>query len=251
MLPLYLRNSLNKKLNIFFNFFNPFFSSPDKKFISQLRNMLGFTPGNIAVYKLAFRHRNAEEVRNGIKFSNERLEFLGDAILGAVIADMLFKKFPYKDEGFLTNMRSKIVNREHMNKLAIKIGINKFAVFESGQRSKSVYGDALEAFIGAIYLDKGYGTCKKYILQHLIGNLVDIDQLETIEVNFKSKLIEWAQREKKSITFELVEEIKVENQKQLKVRALVDGLEMGMGIDFSKKKAEQIAAQETCLLLKI
>jgi ribonuclease-3 len=213
--------------------------------------MLGFIPGNISLYKLAFRHRASEEVRNGIKLSNERLEFLGDAILGAVIADLLFKKFPFKDEGFLTNMRSKIVNREHLNKLALKIGLDKFSIFESGQRSKSIYGDALEAFIGAIYLDKGYNTSRKYILHHLIGNLVDIDELESIEVNFKSKLIEWAQREKKSITFELIDEIKNGNHKQLKVRVLLEGKEMASGIDYSKKKAEQMAARETCLMLEI
>lgn len=237
-------------MNIFFNYYKQLFS-PDKRFISQLRNMLGYRPGNIALYKLAFRHRAVEEVRNGIKLSNERLEFLGDAILGAVIADMLFKKFPFKDEGFLTNMRSKIVNREHLNKLALKIGLNKFSIFDSGQKSKSIYGDALEAFIGAIYLDKGYKVSKKYILHHLIGNLVDIDELESIEVNFKSKLIEWAQREKKSITFELIDEIQTGNHKQLKVRVLLEGKEMASGIDYSKKKAEQIAARETCLLLEI
>jgi ribonuclease-3 len=227
--------------------------SADKKLIRSLRNLLGFTPGNTALYRQAFRHRSAlnDPANQGVS-SNERLEYLGDAVLGAVIAELLFKKFPYKEEGFLTEMRSRIVSREQLNKLAMKIGLDEFLDenTDRSSRTKSLYGDAFEALIGAIYLDKGYKQAQQFILGRIIKNHLDLNEVEATEKNFKSKLIEWAQKEKIPVSFELVEELPAGgNKKQMKVRVVVKGEEKGTGIDFSKKKAEQIAAEQTCKMM--
>ena len=184
-----------------------FFFSKDKKFVGSLRNLLGFTPGNPAVYHLAFRHRStATEHHSGAKLSNERLEYLGDAILGAIIAEMLFKKFPFREEGFLTEMRSKIVNREHLNKLSLKLGIDHFMVnsIDPAAKNKSAYGDAFEALIGAIYIDRGYNVARKFVLSRIVKHYIDIEEIEQQDKNFKSKLINWSQREHKMVELELL-----------------------------------------------
>lgn len=220
----------------------------------SLRNLLGFYPNNLAVYKLAFCHRSsAEEHPSGIKLSNERLEYLGDAVLGAVVAELLFKKFPYKEEGFLTEMRSKIVNREHLNRLAIKLGIDHFmnGTIDPAAKSRSVYGDALEALIGAVYIDKGYTVVRKVLLDRFIKHHVDLEELEELDANFKSKLINWGQRERKKVEFELLEELDNGGKRLLRVRVMVDGAEMARGEDFSKKRAEQIAASKACVALNL
>ena len=171
----------------------------DKSFYQAIKNISGLFPGNISLYYLAFSHRSiAKENDQGAILSNERLEFLGDAVLGSVVADLLFKKFPYRDEGFLTEMRAKIVSRENLKILAMKMGINQLVKVsaESGT-FKSMYGDALEALIGAIYLDKGYSQTQQFILKRIIKNHVDLDHFEKTDFNFKSKVINWAQKEKK------------------------------------------------------
>ena len=169
---------------------------------------MGFRPKNISLYELAFRHRSvAKEIRDGVKDSNERLEFLGDAVLGAIVANYLFSKFPFKDEGFLTELRSKMVSRVYLNKLALKIGIDKLVQYdESNRLYKSICGDTFEALIGAIYLDKGFDFTEKVVLNRIIRFHVDIDELEKQELNFKSKVINWAQRNRKSISFDARED---------------------------------------------
>ena len=228
--------------------------SSDRRLHISLRNLLGFYPTNLAVYKLAFSHRsNAEEHPSGIKLSNERLEYLGDAVLGAVVAELLFKKFPYKEEGFLTEMRSKIVNREHLNRLALKLGIDHFmnGSIDPSAKSRSVYGDAFEALIGAVYIDKGYDVVRSLLLNRFIKHHVDMEEMEGLDSNFKSKLINWGQRERKKVEFELLEEIDNGGKRLLRVRVLVDGAEMARGEDFSKKRAEQIAAGKACVALHV
>ena len=178
--------------------------------------------------------------------SNERLEYLGDAILGAVVAEMLFKKFPFKEEGFLTEMRSRIVNREHLNRLAMKLGIDHFmnGNIDPGAKNRSAYGDAFEALIGAVYIDQGYETTRKLILNRIV---IDLDELEQQDSNFKSKLINWGQRERKIVEFELVEEVENGGKRLLRVRLMIDGQEISRGEDYSKKRAEQIAAEKACV----
>jgi ribonuclease-3 len=221
----------------------------EKDLILSLRNLLGFYPGNISVYQLAFSHRSiSRETDNGVPLSNERLEYLGDAVLGAVVADMLFKKFPYRDEGFLTEMRSRIVSRENLKNLAVKIGIDELLQKEAAIGTyRSMYGDAFEALIGAIYLDKGYAKTQKFILDRIIRIHVDLHEIEQTEKNFKSLILNWGQREKHSIVFETVEE--EQKDRLIKVRLLVDDKEVAVGVDFVKKKAEQIAAQAACTTL--
>jgi ribonuclease-3 len=238
------------------NLFDPIRSifSKDKKLIFSLRNLLGFTPGNISVYILAFRHRSAAiDHDSGIKLSNERLEYLGDAVLGTVIAEMLFKKYPYKEEGFLTEMRSRIVNRDHLNRLALKLGIDQLmdGFIDPGAKTRSAYGDAFEALIGAVYLDKGYDRTRKMILKRFVKNHIHLDEIEEQDVNFKSRLINWSQRERKKVEFEFLEEVDNGGKRLLRVRVLVDTIEMSRGEDFSKKRAEQIAAERACTKLGI
>ena len=234
------------------NFFKYFIrSSEEKNLISSLKNLTGFYPGNLSVYKLAFSHKSvAKETSKGIKLSNERLEFLGDAVLGSVVAELLFKRFPYRDEGFLTEMRSKIVSRENLKTLAMKIGIDKMVQKDvSGIGFRSMYGDAFEALIGAIYLDKGYKTAQKFILERIIRIHLDLNEMEATEMNFKSKVLNWGQKEKHNVVFETLEENST--TRLIKVRLLIDEKEVATGQDFSKKKAEQIAAEAACEQLGI
>jgi ribonuclease-3 len=218
----------------------------EKEFIRALHNLLGFYPSNLSLYKLAFSHRSlALETAGGNRLSNERLEYLGDAVLGAVIAEMLFKKYPFKDEGFLTEMRSRIVSREYLKQLAVRIGIDEMLQTDAGPGSyRSMYGDAFEAFIGAIYLDKGYEATKRYILHRIIRPHVDLAEIESTEKNFKSVLLNWGQRERHTVTFETVsEDVRA---RQITVRLLIDGQEKTVATDHIKKKAEQLAAEKIC-----
>ncbi len=221
-----------------------------------MKNLLGFVPGNLALYKMAFRHKSvAQNIRKGVKNSNERLEFLGDAVLGSVVAEVLFKLYPYEDEGFLTELRSKIVSRVNLNQLARKLGFDKLIEFDNralnAQRQGSMLGDAFEALIGAVYLDKGYDFTRNFLINHIIKSHIDIHKLEQTETNFKSKLIEWCQRHGKDISFDLVDNLEGENTKLFTVQASVDGEVAGMGKEFSKKNAEKLAAEKACETLGI
>lgn len=226
-------------------------SNPDKEFSQSIRNILGFYPGNRHLYKLAFRHRSVAETINGVKVNNERLEYLGDAILGAVVAEFLFKRFPLKDEGFLTEMRSKIVCRNRLNKLAIKLGFDKLikSTPETKVMSKSIRGDAFEALMGALYLDKGYEFTRKVIIHRIINMHIDIDELENEETNYKSRLIEWTQKEKKTIDFKLIEEVGEGIHKQYLIEILIDDSPVCRGQDFSIKNAEKHAAEKAWNIL--
>jgi len=224
--------------------------SKEKKLYEFIKNVFGYYPKNILLYNLALCHKSASHQEiNGIKINNERLEYLGDAILSAVIADYLFKKFPNKDEGFLTDMRSRIVSRVSLNKLSEKLGINKFIKSSNSNLCRSINGDALEALIGAIYLDKGFNFTKKIIVNRIIKYHIDIDEIESKDINFKSRLIEWAQHEKKQIEFIVVNEIGTGYNKHYIVDVLIDTVNFGNGRDYSIKKAEQNAAEKA--LIKI
>ena len=218
--------------------------------------MLGFVPGNISLYRLAFRHKSvATNVKKGVKNSNERLEFLGDAVLGSVVAEVLFKLYPYEDEGFLTELRSKIVNRVNLNQLARKLGFEQLIQYDTrvvnSSRQGSLLGDAFEALVGAIYLDRGYDFTRNFLVNHIIKSHIDIHRLEQTETNFKSKLIEWCQRHGKDITFDLVENKEGESNKLFTVQASIDGEVMGQGKEFNKKTAEKLAAEKACEALTI
>ncbi len=230
--------------------------SPEKKLFESLHNILGFYPGNISLYKLAFRHSSAsQQVGNGIKDSNERLEFLGDSVIGVIVSEYLFKKFPFKDEGFLTKIRSRMVSRAQHNKIALKLGLNNF-IESNNQRfgaSKphSINGDAYEALIGAIYLDKGYKTAQKFILNRIIHIHIDMEEVETKEVDFKSKVIEWGQKEKKEVKFEIVADGANTEDKQYTIQLFMGNELMGTAQHLSKKRAEQMVSEQACVNLEI
>ena len=233
------------------------FFSPDKVYFKKLKNILGFVPGNIKLYKMAFRHKSvAVHIKDGVKNSNERLEFLGDAVLGSVVAELLFKLYPYKDEGFLTEMRSKIVSRANLNQLSRKLGFDQLIEYDSRMisyptKQGSLLGDAFEAVIGAIYLDKGYQFTREFLLTRIIKPHVDIHTLENTETNFKSRLIEWCQHMGKEVSFVQVENPVGESTKMFSIEVLVNGEVCGIGRDFNKKSAEKLAAEKACEYLKI
>lgn len=215
----------------------------DPSFKNQLKNILGYVPGNLSLYKTALTHRS---IRDGADENNERLEYLGDAILSALIADFLFKKYPYKEEGFLTEMRSKMVNRQQLNEIAVKMGLKKITVYNKTDGSlkiSQIFGNTLEALVGAIYLDKGYDKTSKWVTQRMILPHMFLDDLETLEINHKNKLYGWANKNGRLLEFETLDE-RIENGRRLfTVGAVVDGELITSGRAFNKKDASQIAAQ--------
>lgn len=200
------------------------------------------------LYDLAFVHRSASvKLPDGSFVNNERLEFLGDAILDAVISDYLFKMYDHKDEGFLTKIRSKIVNRDNLNALAEKVGIDKLLRSNVNQTNlgRNLYGNALEALIGAIYLDRGYRWTKKYVIHRVIRHHLDLKELEQTDVDFKSQVIEWAQKNKKEARFSSSDQFDAENKLlHFSVNLFIDDQPFGSGEGFSKKEAEQHASEE-------
>ncbi|KAF5047841.1 Ribonuclease 3 [anaerobic digester metagenome] len=195
----------------------------------------------------------SDEIINGIRVSNERLEFLGDTVLSTVVADYLFRMFPYKDEGFLTEMRSRIVSRAQLNKLSFRLGIDQLIIHAQNNNSvfRSIKGDALEALIGAIYLDKGYRFTRKVLINRIIKNHFDLNVLINTDINHKSKIIEWAQKEKKPVEFNVIQEVGTGYKKQYIVEILIDGEPSGSGRDFSIKGAEQQAAMNAIKLFDL
>ncbi len=236
-------------------FNNLFLSKKDKRLAASIRLMTGSRPFNLSLYKLALTPSGlGAETLQGFRLSNERLEFLGDAILGAVIAEFLFQKYPFRDEGFLTETRSKLVNRETLNDTGIKIGLRKALDMEIGERhftgNKSLYGDMLEAFLGAIYLDKGYHFTKKFIIKRILLHF-DVESMIATTTNYKSKIIEWSQRENKAIEYLVISVTGNQRFKEFKVALQVEGKEIALGKGSTKKKAEQEASKNACDTLAI
>ncbi len=218
-------------------------------------SLLGFQPKNIDLYKQALTHKSAQiKTDKGACINNERLEFLGDAVLGAIISDILFDKYQKASEGFLTNTRSKIVQRESLNDVAVKIGFEKLMNFSqnAGIMKNNVYGNAFEALIGAIYLDQGYDKCKGFIQTQVLDKIVDVENIAKKEHNFKSRLIEWSQKHKIEIRFELVEEyVNQENKPIFQTQVLVNDCLAGIGTGSSKKESQQMASKLAMKKIKI
>ena len=211
-------------------------------FKKNLRNVLGFTPGKTALYKAALTHRS---VRDNADENNERLEYLGDAILSGIVADFLFKKYPYKEEGFLTEMRSKMVNRNKLNEIAIKMGLKKITFynkFDNSLKMSQIFGNTLEAVVGAIYLDRGFNKTKQWVFEAIIIPLLYMEDLENLEINHKNKLYGWANKNGKNLEFETLDE-RIEGGRRLfTIGAVVDGELLAEGKAYNKKDASQIAA---------
>ncbi len=234
------------------DFFKQFFKErAGASFKKQLKNVLGFSPDNISLYKTALTHRS---VRENADENNERLEYLGDAVLSALVADYLFMRYPYKEEGFLTEMRSKMVNRQQLNEIALRMGLKKITLYNKSDGSlkiSQIFGNTLEALVGAIYLDRGYKKTAKWVTERIILPHMFIDDLELLEINHKNKLYGWANKNGKVLEFETVEE-RVENGRRLfTIAAVVDGKNIAEGKAFNKKDASQIAAQMAVVMLGI
>lgn len=226
-------------------------NSSDRQLLLQLEHLLGFTPGNMVYYQLAFMHRSKPEDANN---SNERLEFLGDAILGAIVAEYLFKKYPYQPEGYLTELRSRIVRRETMNNVALRMGLNKMVQYNQNDRGLSrshIFGNALEALIGAVYLDQGFINTRKFILNQIIRAYIDLDTMESTDTNYKNQLLSWAQRQSSVLTFDTLDEKMDGTRKLFTVGIMIDGNLVAEGTGFNKKEAGQVAAQNALKVLKV
>ena len=210
-------------------------------------NIVGFYPDRIDLYKEAMTHRSSSiRSRKGRWVNNERLEFLGDAILDAIVADILYKKFEHKKEGFLTSTRSRIVQRETLNKLAMELGIDTLIVSSTRNlaHNTNIYGDALEALIGAIYLDQGYGVAKKFVYETMIKQHLSIEKVLKSEVDFKSRLIEWGQKNKVEVRFEVTDASYDAHNNPIFVSCVkVADVEVGSGRGYSKKESHQMAAK--------
>ena len=208
-----------------------------------LKSILGFRPHNIELYEQAFTHASvAGQEEEAAEESNERLEFLGDAILGAIVAEYFFVKFPHKNEGELTKLRSKLVSRSFLNQLSIDMGLDSFLETSADtRRSRSIFGDAFEALIGAIYLDRGYSSCKKFVTEKVIPDYVEVGKLIQTESDFKSRFIELAQKEKYEFEFKN-KMLQYGDQIRYQATLFINGVEAAVGEGPSKKKAEQTAA---------
>lgn len=229
--------------------------SDEKELVRKLKNILGYTPTNLSVYNLAFANSKSNgeiDERFNALHSNERLEFLGDAVLGSIVAEYLFNKYPNKDEGFLTKMRSKVVNRKMLNKIGAELGLDAFLeVNDTNKMSKSTLGNALEAFIGAIYLDVGYYDTRKFVVNRIVRSQVDIQRLETYDDNYKSQLLEWCQKNRRTVTYTVISKTKKENRDYFKIVVKINDVEAAVAEDFSKKSAEQKASKAALIRMKI
>lgn len=216
--------------------------------------LLGFRPGNLRIYEIAFIHRSASfTLPDGSRINNERLEYLGDAVLDAILSDFLFEKFPDASEGFMTKIRSRIVNREVLNDLAISMGINKVLVSNvgSGTQTKNLYGDALEALIGSVFLDKGFRKTKKAFIRNVLNRYLDLEEIIRTDTDFKSLVFEWVQKHKANLTFTYNEEYDFNSRKSVFSTTLFINKEVyGKGQGTSKKEAEQEAAGQAYRKLK-
>lgn len=226
----------------------------DKELFSSIYAITGFYPRHIEYYKLALMHKSVSR-RNakGRPLNNERLEFLGDAVLDAVVGDIVYRHFEGKREGFLTNTRSKLVQRDTLNRLADEMGLCRLIMSAGHSHSHNSYmgGNAFEALVGAIYLDRGYDACMQFMQKRILSQLINIDKVAYKEVNFKSKLLEWTQKNRVRMDFKLIEQKKDENSSPVfAYQVIIEGLEAGTGRGYSKKESQQLASKETLQKLR-
>lgn len=254
MLPSFSKNTCNRhysRIVLIREIYNYYFSA-DHKLAKRLRRVLGFTPRRLYLYKLAFYHKSMNDELTQNNQHNERLEYLGDSILSTIVAEYLFKKYPSEDEGFLTKMRSKIVKRKTLNEIANQMGLDIILnEYSQGRISNSMMGNAFEALVGAIYLEKGYQATKSYIISEVLRRHVDIHTLESKDDNFKSQILEWGQKNSVSIDYKLLSKYKRDKRDRFKVAIVVDGEEVANADDFSKKSAEQSASKSAIKKLNI
>jgi ribonuclease-3 len=232
--------------------------SKHSKFYQKLYPLLGYFPGKPKLYVQAFMHNSLTKKSENVdsRHNNERLEYLGDAVLDLIIAELLFKKFPFQGEGFLTEMRSKSVSRKKLSEIAFNMGLHEHLMFDksiSKNRTavQGIAGNALEALVGAIYLDKGYQFSKRFVTKKIVGVHLDFDTLKDKVVNFKSVLNQFAQREKKELEFRVLNDAAEKNIKSYSIGVYLDNLEIAKARAKSKKEAEQLASEKSCEILDI
>jgi len=233
-------------------FYN-YYLSPEKELAKKLKSVLGFVPNNLRLFKLAFFHKSMNNSEETTGFNNnERLEYLGDAVLSTVVAEYLYKKYPGRDEGFLTKMRSKIVKRKTLNKVAERMGIDIILTkYTQGKLSYSMLGNAFEAMVGALYIEYGYDKTKDYIISKILMRYLDVHELENNDDNYKSQLLEWGQKESRQISYKLINKYKLDKRDRFKIAVFLDGNEICTAEDFNKKSAEQIASSTALKKLNI
>jgi ribonuclease-3 len=228
--------------------FNGTYILDKREFGSRLRKILGFRPGNLRLYEIAFIHRSASyTLPGGKRINNERLEYLGDAILDAILSDFLFEKFPDASEGFMTKIRSRIVNREVLNQLAVSMGIDNILVsnVNSAHPTRNLYGDAFEALIGSVFLDKGFRKTKKLFISKVLGKYLDMEKIARTDTDYKSLVFEWVQKNKANLIFTYNEEYDFDTRKSYFSSILyINKAEYGKGVGASKKEAEQEASSQ-------
>jgi ribonuclease III len=227
------------------NFLNKIFKSnkKDEALKNEIKNVLGFKPNNINLYIAALTHRS---VRDNAEDNNERLEYLGDGVLSSIVADFLYKRYPKKGEGFLTEMRSKMVNRLQLNDIAVKMGLKKITIFnkiDGSLKNSQIFGNTLEALIGAIYLDKGYKRTQNWVMKRMIIPYLFMDDLELYDINIKNKLIGWASKNNKVLNFEIIEEKLEKGRRLFNIGVNVDGEIIATGKGYNKKDASHVASQ--------
>ncbi len=224
----------------------------DKNFAKRIASIVGFTPANLSIFKLAFHHKSSSSDKSSPLTSNERLEFLGDAILSTIVAEYLFKKYPNGSEGFLTKMRSKIVKRRTLNKIADDMGLDVILLeYNDTRLSDSMKGNALEALVGAIYLEKGYNMTRQIVIGRILRNHIDIHELEQRDDNYKSQLLEWCQKSGREVDYRLKKKYKFDKRDRFKIAVAVNGEEIASAEAFSKKSAEQSASQQALQILGV
>jgi ribonuclease-3 len=232
-----------------------FYLHPERAFVRSIYNISGIIPSNPTLFKLAFQHSSAVNGNGNTTLeSNERLEYLGDAILGAIISDYLFQKYPTRNEGWLTDMRSKIVNRQSLNELGIRMGLDRLILYDpkNNHLNNSMVGNTLEAFIGAVHMDGGYEHTRRFVLRRIVNVHIDLNELEQTNHNFKSQLMEYAQKHKiEPVAYELLDEATENDHKVFKVAVKVGEEVVGTGIARKKKTAEQRASEEALIKLNV
>ncbi len=227
------------------------FFVPDKQLSAQLEHLLGYKPKHLPYYQLALMHRSKVEE---LSHNNERLEFLGDAILGSIVAEYLFKKYPNKHEGALTEMRSRIVRRETLNNIASRMGLSKIVQYNTNDRTfdrSHIFGNALEALVGAVYLDQGYSKTRTFVIKQCLQAYLDVELISNTDTNYKNQLLNWSQLKRHTIDFQIKDEIREGSRRKFEVAIMLNGAEFCTGSAYNKKDASQVAARKALELIDL
>lgn len=238
-------------MSIFRKIYNYYFS-PSKDLARKIKSVAGFIPNDLTLFKLAFAHKSSSNEKDYAIQNNERLEYLGDAVLGTIVAEYLFRKYPNANEGFLTKMRSKIVKRSSLNEIADSMGLEIIlSEYNSTKLSKAMLGNALEALVGAVYIETGYNYTYKYVVRRIMRKYLNIHELESYDDNYKSQLLEWCQKNGKEVSYKVLSKYKHDKRDKFKIGVFIDGAQISTADDYNKKAAEQTASELAIKQLQI